>query len=456
TCKEAIQFDWSTRTEGFATPSFELASFGAHAGGWNSNHPRMLADVNGDGKADIVGFAGAGVSVSHSYGTGFNGATLEVSGTFGYNAGWRVDRHPRFLSDVNGDGKADIVGCANDGVYVSYATATGFTPAVREIISVFGYNAGWRVDRHPRFMVDVNGDKRADMVGCANDGLYVSYATGSGFTAPVKKLNAFGYDGAAGGWRVDRHPRLMADVNGDGMADMVGFANDGVVVAYSTGNGFTAPVLQLANYGYNAGGWRVGTHPRMLADVNGDGMADIVGFASNGVKVSFSTGTDFNNAQHMISYFGSQAGSWHHASHPRYVVDVNGDGRADIVGCANIGVQVSYSQGDSFAPSVHTISSFGYGSSAGGWNISNNPRTLADVDGDGNNDFIGFANAGVQVSFNNPNSDTRKIVKITNMRKEIHLTYDYLTNASLYTGYHLHGSLKLHFGVGFQVIFCVQ
>ncbi|MEO1383943.1 MAG: SpvB/TcaC N-terminal domain-containing protein, partial [Bacteroidota bacterium] len=40
TCKEAIQFDWSTRTEGFAAPSFELASFGAHAGGWNSNHPR--------------------------------------------------------------------------------------------------------------------------------------------------------------------------------------------------------------------------------------------------------------------------------------------------------------------------------------------------------------------------------------------------------------------------------
>ncbi|MEO1804774.1 MAG: FG-GAP-like repeat-containing protein [Bacteroidota bacterium] len=456
TCKEAIQFDWSTRTEGFATPSFELASFGAHAGGWNSNHPRMLADVNGDGKADIVGFAGAGVYVSHSYGTGFNGATLEVSGTFGYNAGWRVDRHPRFLSDVNGDGKADIVGCANDGVYVSYATATGFAPAVREIISVFGYNAGWRVDRHPRFMVDVNGDKRADMVGCANDGLYVSYATGSGFTAPVKKLNAFGYDGAAGGWRVDRHPRLMADVNGDGMADMVGFANDGVVVAYSTGNGFTAPVLQLANYGYNAGGWRVGTHPRMLADVNGDGMADIVGFASNGVKVSFSTGTDFNNAQHMISYFGSQAGSWHHASHPRYVVDVNGDGRADIVGCANIGVQVSYSQGDSFAPSVHTISSFGYGSSAGGWNISNNPRTLADVDGDGNNDFIGFANAGVQVSFNNPNSDTRKIVKITNMRKEIHLTYDYLTNASLYTKYNLETYPKMEFQGAMQVISRVQ
>jgi hypothetical protein len=29
---------------------------------------------------------------------------------FGYNQGWRVDQHPRFVEDVTGDGNADIVG----------------------------------------------------------------------------------------------------------------------------------------------------------------------------------------------------------------------------------------------------------------------------------------------------------------------------------------------------------
>ena len=41
-----------------------------------------------------------------------------------------------------------------------------------------------------------------------------------------------------------------------------------------------------ANFGYNAGGWRVDQHPRFLADTRGDGRADIVGFGDGGVWVA--------------------------------------------------------------------------------------------------------------------------------------------------------------------------
>jgi hypothetical protein len=65
------------------------------------------------------------------------------------------------------------------------------------------------------------------------------------------------------GWRVDQHPRFLADITGDGRADIVGFGNDGVWVALSQGNGtFSAPQLVIGNFGYNAGGWRVSLHPR--------------------------------------------------------------------------------------------------------------------------------------------------------------------------------------------------
>ena len=40
-----------------------------------------------------------------------------------------------------------------------------------------------------------------------------------------------------------------------------------------------------ANFAYNAGGWRVDRHPRFLADLTGDGRADIVGFGDAGVWV---------------------------------------------------------------------------------------------------------------------------------------------------------------------------
>jgi hypothetical protein len=32
---------------------------------------------------------------------------------------WRVDRHSRFLADITGDGRVDIVGFGGPGVYVA-------------------------------------------------------------------------------------------------------------------------------------------------------------------------------------------------------------------------------------------------------------------------------------------------------------------------------------------------
>jgi hypothetical protein len=88
---------------------------------------------------------------------------------------WRVDRHPRFLADTTGDGLLDIVGCGDAGVWISRALAGGTYEAPRMVIANYAFNAGgWRVDQHPRFLADINGDGRADVVGFGNAGVYVS------------------------------------------------------------------------------------------------------------------------------------------------------------------------------------------------------------------------------------------------------------------------------------------
>jgi hypothetical protein len=75
----------------------------------------------------------------------------------------------------------------------------------------------------------------------------------------------------------------MADTTGDGRDDIVGFGNAGVYVSTSNGDGtFAPPQLVVNNFGYTAGGWRVDRHPRFLADTTGDGRADIIGFGSAG------------------------------------------------------------------------------------------------------------------------------------------------------------------------------
>ncbi len=381
-------------------PRLVVGNFGYNAGGWRvDRHPRFLADLTGNGRADIVGFGNAGVWVSRNNGDGtFQGPQLVV-GTFGYDAGgWRVDRHPRFLADVTGDGRADIVGFGNAGVWVSRNNGDGTFQGPQLVVGTFGYDAGgWRVDRHPRFLADVTGDGRADIVGFGNAGVWVSRNNGDGtFQAPQLVVGTFGYD--AGGWRVDRHPRFLADVTGDGRADIVGFGNAGVWVSRNNGDGtFQAPQLVVGTFGYDAGGWRVDRHPRFVVDITGDGRADIVGFGNAGVWVSLNNGDGtFQGPQLVVNNFGYDAGGWRVDRHPRLLGNLTGNGAADIVGFGNAGVWVSRNNGDgTFQGPQMVIGNFGY--NAGGWRVDMHPRFLADVMGSNHDDIVGFGNAGVWV-----------------------------------------------------------
>src|SRR5204862_1352559 len=136
-------------------------------------------------------------------------------------------------------------------------------------------------------------------------GGYVSLNSGHG-TLQVPVLGVANYGDVAGGWRVEKHPRFLADLTGDGRADIIGFGDAGVYVSLNNGNGtFQNPVLAVANYGYVAGGWRVEKHPRFLADLTGDGRADIIGFGDAGVYVSLNNGNGtFQNPVLAVANYG--------------------------------------------------------------------------------------------------------------------------------------------------------
>ena len=80
---------------------------------------------------------------------------------------------------------------------------------------------------------------------------------------------------------------MAADVNWDGLAYIVGFGQVGTLVALGQAGGtFAAPVTAVANFGRDQGWNSDNTFHRELADVNGDGLADIVGFGFGGVFVA--------------------------------------------------------------------------------------------------------------------------------------------------------------------------
>jgi hypothetical protein len=282
---------------------------------WPADFDRTLADVNGDGKDDVVGFNNNhGVYVALSTGNGFGPKQKWLADFI-----WHKD-FKRTMADVNGDGKADVVGFNNNhGVYVALSTGNGFSPKQKWLADFI-----WHKD-FKRTMADVNGDGKADVVGFNNNhGVYVALSTGNGFGPKQKWLADFI-------WHKD-FERTMADVNGDGKADVVGFNNNhGVYVALSTGNGFGSKQKWLADFIWNK------DFKRTMADVNGDGKADVVGFNNNhGVYIS--PALDGNNF--MLKCKWSSQFRWD-LTKLRRTGDVNGDGKADIIGFDQHGVWVS-------------------------------------------------------------------------------------------------------------------
>src|SRR5262249_14999278 len=148
--------------------------------------PRELADINGDGKADIVGFGACGVCGSINTSTaGSRSFPLHSSfpfQAFGSTDGWSSqDAYPRLLADTTGDGKADIVSFGASGVWVSTSNSTGKSISFRQPTFVQGSSfwgaqtGGWSSqDAYPRELSDVNGDGKADIVGFGASGVWVS------------------------------------------------------------------------------------------------------------------------------------------------------------------------------------------------------------------------------------------------------------------------------------------
>ncbi|MFI7493676.1 FG-GAP repeat domain-containing protein [Kocuria sp. M4R2S49] len=381
------------------TTAFPMFSY---TDGWRvDQHVRELGDVNGDGIADIVGFGDPGVFVAYGQSdTTFTAPTLTVQ-NFGTAQGWNNSQHVRTVTDVDGDGREDLVGFGDAGVYVSYAEADGsFTPAVLKVEN-FGYDQGWRVDRHPREVADLAGDGTADIVGFGNAGVHVAFGqpaigqTDQQFEDPVPRSQYYGYDD---GWRVDQHPRELADMDGDGALDIVGFGDAGAYVSYFTipFDPFTSPELRVPDFGSDQG-WRVGQHPRELGDVNGDGAADIVGFGHRGVLVSYAEAEaerSFSTASLEVEDFGYVQG-WRGDRHLRTLGRLNADETADVVGFGDTGVHVAHGLTDNtFGDPFQEYHVFGYND---GWTEDRYPRKLADVNGRGQDEVVGFGHSATYV-----------------------------------------------------------
>jgi hypothetical protein len=229
-----------------------------------SDSPALIAiaDLDGDGRADVIGYPYLGYMLNKGDGT--FGALVSVPTNSSLAANFMA------TADMNGDGTVDIVLAGSN----QSADMTGFefavlrnsggtNPAFSETDFQVTPDNGHSLDGLA--VADFNGDGTPDIATSDVQGgqILISINNGDGtFKAPV------GYSVGAG-------PLTAADVNGDGKADLIfilptGGAESSVAVLLNKGDG----TFGMTPASYDVAG--NSASQVLAADVNGDGKPDLV------------------------------------------------------------------------------------------------------------------------------------------------------------------------------------
>ncbi len=271
-----------------------------------------FGDINGDGKADcVIAQQGLNGAVTARAYLGESDGDLNYAGqTLSLNANF----HPGLvqLADVDGDGLADLVQFISpgSGARVHLADGTGKFNTSALFSDLCRSNSTGRV-----FMADLNGDGMSDVIqtDAMNHYVYVHLADGAGY-----------FDACAAGTDLehvtDPGTLQFGDINGDGFSDLIlcPALSSQVYTYFSNGNGGFVSAGRTDTNQTNDKGYV------NVADVNGDGLADLIKGPRTGNRVYLYLGdgsgcfTSHNDIDTANSGFAA-------------VVDVNGDGLADLV-----------------------------------------------------------------------------------------------------------------------------
>ncbi len=280
-----------------------------------------VGDFNGDGVDEVAIFNGVDWAIPYLgllVSDGNDGLRL-VARYDGDIPGWGgFARNDQFLvADLNGDGKDDLIVVNTDDWAIPYigllrSTGNGFWMTHRYDGDIPGWGG---LARHDEFFVgDLNGDGRDDLVIFNGQDWSMTYV-GLFVSSPAGYTMTRRYDGDIPGWGgLARNDRLiLGDFDGDGRCDVYIFNGDDWAIPYlgmfrSTGTGLS----YTRRYDGDVPGWDgLARHDRFFAaDIDAVGRTDLWvwnhdDWATEYLGRMISSGTSLK-----ADYVGDWVGEW--------------------------------------------------------------------------------------------------------------------------------------------------
>ena len=306
-------------------------------------------DINGDGLADVCARNNTRVLCWPSMGTAFGDAIAGPEMTD--EGGWT--KLPLYatirLADIDHDGRDDLCYRGTAGFRCRLSSGSGFGdagPAVAELSNESGGDALSTIGTIR--MGDVDGDGRADVCARKPGGMWCWLSDGAGFPVkvpgPSTWSNADGWDAMAK-WSTIR----LADVDGDGRGDLCAREAAGFACHLSTGTGFGESIV-----GPMVGalwGQRDNYASLRMANIDGIGGDDVCARTDEAIRCwTFVDGA----WSAPIDGPAMRAAEWKTAPYYRSLrlADIDGDGRADLCARRSTGVACWPFDGTGFGAAI--------------------------------------------------------------------------------------------------------